>query len=490
MELAFEKQEFSCLRKITGDTVTGEQTQEVRIPEGMPDASSVVAVWGQVLLRGKEWRSGGMNVSGSVMAWVMYCAEDGSHHCVDAWLPFQMKWDFPDPGRDGRICAWGCLQSIDARCLSARKLMLRSNVTLCGNAYVKELVTLPEARELPEDIQLKMPVYPMRLVKEVGEHAFLLEEVLALPEMESCAYYMVTPVITEQRVMGDKLVFRGNAKVHMLCMKAGSPEAWDGELPFSQFCDLEGNYEQDANAYLVPAITAMELEKDVEGNWVLKCGITCQYVITDRKMLALPEDSYSTQRDIKLMKTESEIPCVLQQENHMLPIGCSLPCQGARMLDGTVYPGHGMYDKEENCFCLPLWGQLLYLDPEGKLKCDSCRWEGKMPMQAESGVRPGIFGEMDTYHWELTPDGGEIRGEMRLQELTDTVSVMPVLSGMEVGEMAKKDPNRPSLILRRLGQESLWDVAKSCRTTVSAIQDANHLTDECAPNKMLIIPIN
>lgn len=490
MELEFEKQELSCLRKVTGDTVSGEQTQEVRLPEGMPDAASVVAAWGQVLLRGKEWRSGGMNVSGGVMAWVLYSAEDGTLHCVDAWLPFQMKWDFPDPGRDGRICAWGCLQSIDARCLSARKLMLRTNVTLCGQAYVKELLEIPQPRELPEDIQLKTAAYPMRFVKEVGEHSFSLEEILDAPEMAGCAYYTVTPAITEQRVMGDKLVFRGSAKVHMLCMRDDGMESWDGELPFSQFCDLEGSFEQEAEGYLIPAVTAMELEKGESGSFLLKCGITCQYVITDREMLTLPEDSYSTQRELKLTKMEAELPCILQQESHSLPVACKLPCEGARIIDGNVCPGHGMLDISENCYIMPLWGQLLYLDPEGKVKCESCRWEEKLPMQADSGVRPGIFGEMEDFHWNLSPDGGELRGEMRLQELTDTVSVMRVLAGMEMGEAEKKDPNRPSLILRRLGQESLWDVAKTCRTTVEAIQNANQLTDDPAPNKMLIIPIH
>ena len=490
MELEFEKQEISCMRKVTGDTVTGEQTQEVRLPEGMPDASAVVATWGQVLLRGKEWRSGGMHISGGVMAWVLYSAEDGTLHSVDAWLPFQMKWDFPDPGRDGRICAWGCLQSMDARCLSARKLMVRTNVTLCGNAYVKSLFPLPTVGQLPEDIQLKMPTYPVRLVKEVGEHTFSLEEMLSVPEMEGCIYYCVNPTITEQRIMGDKLVFRGSAKIHMLCKKDGNPETWDGELPISQFCDLEDHYEQDATACLIPAVTAMELEKEGDGGLLLKCGITCQYVITDRKLLTLPEDGYSTQRDVKLSKTEAEMPCVLQQENYNLPVGCKVPCEGARMLDGMVYPGHGVHDKEENCFCLPLWGQLLYTDPEGKMKCDSCRWEEKIPMYVADSVRPGVFGEMENCRWELTPDGGEMRGEMRLQELTDGVTRMPIITGVSVGEMTKKDPNRPSLILRRLGQESLWDVAKSCRTTVSAIQNANDITDDCAPNQMLIIPIN
>jgi hypothetical protein len=97
---------------------------------------------------------------------------------------------------------------------------------------------------------------------------------------------------------------------------------------------------------------------------------------------------------------------------------------------------------------------------------------------------------MDSFRYSLLPDHLELRGEMRLGELTDTNCPMSVIAGIQLGAMEQKDPNRPSLILRRLGQESLWDVAKNCRTTVSAIQIANNLTDDCAPNKMLIIPIH
>ena len=484
MELQFEKQDITCMRRITGETVTGEQTQEVRLPEEMPDAASVVAAWGQVLLRGKEWRSGGMTVSGGVMAWVLYAPEDGGKlQCVDAWLPFQMKWDFPDPGRDGRICAWGHLQSIDARCLSARKLMIRSNVTLWGNAYVKEMLSVPVSGALPEDVQLMHHTYPLCLAQEVGEHAFLLEEMLPVPEMETCVRCSVVPVITEQRVMGDKLVFRGNAKVHMLYQTESGLDTWEGELPFSQFCDLEGSFEQEASAYLVPAVTAMETERNADG-WVLKCGITCQYVITDRKMVTLPEDGYSTRRE------ETEIPCILQQQSHNLSANGFLPCEGARIIDGNVCPGNGVLDRSENCYIMPLWGQVLYIDPEGKIKSESCRWEETLPMAADDGVRPAMYPETDGCRFELTPDGAHLQAEVRLQELTDAQSPMAVLTGMEMGEAEKKDPNRPSLILRRAGQESLWDVAKACRTTVDAIKNANNLTDDPAPNKMLIIPIS
>jgi hypothetical protein len=41
-----------------------------------------------------------------------------------------------------------------------------------------------------------------------------------------------------------------------------------------------------------------------------------------------------------------------------------------------------------------------------------------------------------------------------------------------------------------MGEEGLWEVAKSCHTTVTAIQNANDLTTEPIVNTMLIIPIS
>ena len=61
MELQFEKKLIPCLRTVMRQVQTQEQTQEeVRLPEGMPDIGRVLSSWGQVLIRGKEWRSGGM----------------------------------------------------------------------------------------------------------------------------------------------------------------------------------------------------------------------------------------------------------------------------------------------------------------------------------------------------------------------------------------------------------------------------------------------
>ena len=95
MELKFERTLCRCMRSILRETKNLEQTQELRLPDGMPDIGRVVGAWGQIMLRSKEWRGDGISASGGVTVWVMYVPEDGSDvQCGDVWVPFQAKWDF------------------------------------------------------------------------------------------------------------------------------------------------------------------------------------------------------------------------------------------------------------------------------------------------------------------------------------------------------------------------------------------------------------
>ena len=97
MELQFEKNQWECLQPIVSQVKNEEHTTELRLPESMPDLGRVLGTWGQVLLRGKDWRASSMTVSGGVMAWVLYQPEDGSEpQSVEAWIPFQTRWDFPN----------------------------------------------------------------------------------------------------------------------------------------------------------------------------------------------------------------------------------------------------------------------------------------------------------------------------------------------------------------------------------------------------------
>ena len=53
MELQFQRTACSCLEPVVREIQNVEQTQELKLPDGMPDIGRVLAAWGQTILRGK-----------------------------------------------------------------------------------------------------------------------------------------------------------------------------------------------------------------------------------------------------------------------------------------------------------------------------------------------------------------------------------------------------------------------------------------------------
>ena len=78
---------------------------------------------------------------------------------------------------------------------------------------------------------------------------------------------------------------------------------------------------------------------------------------------------------------------------------------------------------------------------------------------------------------------------MDVRAVTTADEGLSMVTGLELGEATRPDPSRPSMILRRAGEKSLWELAKASGSTVEAIRAANALTDEPAQGRMLLIPV-
>ena len=182
MELQFKSDTCRFLSPAVREVRSTELTQEVRLSDGMPDIGRVLASWGQIVLRSKDWESDQILVTGGVMVWILYAPEDGTQpRCLDTWLPFQMKWELSGENREGPICVWPLLRFADSRGVSARKVMVRASVSAMGEAWSPVSTEIYEPSDLPDDIQILQNTYPIRLPKEAGEKTFLIDEDLTVP---------------------------------------------------------------------------------------------------------------------------------------------------------------------------------------------------------------------------------------------------------------------------------------------------------------------
>lgn len=499
MELQFKKQSCRCLERAAREVQNQELTQELRLTDGMPDIGRVLTSWAQMILRSKEWRGDTVTVTGGAMVWVLYAPEDGTEpRCIDGWIPFQLHWNVADPDREGPVRISPRIRFVDSRTISARKFMVRVGAGALAEILYPAELPVCEPEELPEDVQVLRRTYPVRLPKEAGEKTFLLDEDLTMPGSaalpEKILSYTIHPEVTDCKVTGNKVVFRGSGNLHLIyrCQE-GRVRTWDFEIPFSQFSDLENSFSPDAQADVQMGTTSLELDMNDEGQLRLKCGLVAQYVANDRDLMELAEDAYSLHRDMEVQRSPLVLPAVLEDRREHMSAEQMLPGQTGEVADISFLPDFPRQRQTGDGVELELPGlfQILYYADDGVLQAANARWEGKVTLPAgESSRIDAAVMPMGRPQAIPGAEGMNLTAQLQLRTTAASDQGIPMITGLELGELKESDPNRPSLILCRPGGEGLWNLAKRSGSTVAAIRMANGIEDEPPADRLLLIPVS
>lgn len=496
MELQFQNKPLDCLRSILCCVKSQEQTQEVKLPEAMPDMAKVLGAWGQCVLRSKEWHSGRMGASGGVMVWVLYAPEDGTFpRVVEAWVPYQLQWELPQTDRDGVMIIQPLLKSVDARVISPRKLMVRACVEALGEALEPVRIDTYYPEQLPKNIYLLRKTYPMCIPSESGEKTVTLEEELQLPpectDAGKLIRYCLHPQIQKQKLVGNRLLFRGVAILQGLCR---CPEdrlcAFSYELPFSQYTELDREAGEDASVQVTPAVTDLELDILGEGKLRLKASLVGQYLVCKRKMLDIVEDAYSPGAQVQLQMQPLQLPAVLEMEIQSLQAEVTQEVDAGEWIDTAFYVGQPEQQHRDNQREIQLCGgfQGLYRNAEGALQSAFIKWEQNQQIPAADSTTLCIgAAPVNLPEHRYTAGSMQLSSGFALQRKVLSSEEIPMVTGLEV-RPEENGQERPSLILRRAGNASLWEIAKEYGSTEEAIRQANGIAEPKA-DQVLLIPV-
>lgn len=495
MELQWNSISWSHLKCNVRQVQNQEQTQEVRLSDDLPDIGRVLCAWGQPMFRSKEWRNDEMRIAGGVTVWVVYMPEDGTGpRSVQAWLPFQGKWHFSDSKREGIMRANCLLRSVDARTLSARKLMVRANLGLLGEALEQTQTEVYQPGEMPEQVYALQNIYPVCLPVEAGEKTLDLEEsITPSAGVGSILACQLRTSLTEQTVAGSKIIFRGSAFVDVICQDSnGRIYTQNLELPFAQFADLEKEYDKEALCDISMAISHLEAEPQ-ENSILVKCSLIAQYVIRENRNLTVVEDVYSPTRKLSPSMQSLTMPTILDARSEWMDVTQDIYAPLAQPIDCTFLPDHPTTYREGDVATLEIPGnfQMLYYDAEGNLQAANDTWSDNMPFPASQECKiHATIGQIQRPTMMNHGDNVRISSQLRLDTMTDGMLQIPMVTGLDIGDQIEPDPGRPSLLLQRMEDEDLWSLAKATGSTVEAIRAANHLSDDPLPGEMILIPIS
>ena len=492
--MRFEKQEVSCLAPCLSRVQTLEQTQEVALPEG--GEARVLGTWGQSVMRSKEWMGSSILLTGGVQVWVLYESEAGELQCLSSWIPFRMEWEAPEEAREGWVRIRTLLRSADARPVAAGKLLIRVGVAALAEAFCPRSAAVYSPGEPDSGMQLLRSQWPVRLRKAAGEKPFELEQDLILPdsvpEVSKLLSWQLDTKVTDQKILGNKILFRGTGNLHMVYLTTEKLlRCWDFEIPFSQYGELQEGHSADASADVAVAVTRLELEQQDGKNLHLRTGLTGQYVVEERQLLETVEDAFCPRRELKVSRDVLPLPVVLDSRRETVTQQQTLQISADVIADQVFRPDFPQQHREGEMIRISQSGtlQLMYYDENGTLRSTSVRMEGEVPLaQNETAELTAVPGEA-TLQLHGGRDTAQIRTEMALHLCTAAEQEIPMITGLEPGEKIAPREGMPALILCRAGNRRLWDIARECGSTVSAIETANGLTGEPETDRMLLIPV-
>ena len=186
-----------------------------------------------------------------------------------------------------------------------------------------------------------------------------------------------------------------------------------------------------------------------------------------------------------------QLPVMLEEYQQSLPAEQTVPQKG-KTVDITFLQDHPyrMPGNEDVTLGIPGAFQLLSYDEDGALQYTLARWEGQLQLPGEdNAVLMTAVLPADKPQSAFDGSGMLLSTNIQIPTVPICMVGIPLASGLELGEITPADPGRPSLILRRAGEDSLWDLAKKTGSTVERIREVNKLDTEPAPEQMLLIPV-
>ena len=192
--------------------------------------------------------------------------------------------------------------------------------------------------DAPACLQQKTQTYSNAVPVETAERAFQVSEELNVPEGRAkivrLADCMLQPVVTEQNLVGSKAVMKGTANLQLTYLdEQNELRTLSLAVPFSQYCQLQGDYEQNEDVETALLVTGVQLEPvDTETGQKLLfgAGILAQCTVIQPQTLTLCEDAYSTRGDFQPQWQEQEYSMRLDAQTLREPIRAVLPGAGVR----------------------------------------------------------------------------------------------------------------------------------------------------------------
>ena len=504
MELELNSQHLEFFETVVDTTLYQEETAESIVPDSCPDIARVVSVSGIPCLTERMVQDGRGELAGQVKTTLLYRPEGaGSLRRIEVPVPFRCTISGAGISSTAKIVAIPRLQAADARVLNPRKILIRVNLAIGVQIFTPQVQRFCSSIGCNENagieqLEERCATY---FAADIQEKNFTFSDELPIGGrggVEELLDQFVDFHCNESKIIGNKLIFKGDADLHLLYRVGDSMEGADYKLPFSQILEV-AELGETTDCALEFQLTGLECARGGDnGNLVyVTFEVLAQSVIWEQREWTIIRDFYSTSAQSEAEYCPCQFYQRLGEESDHQSIRELIETERAvkTVLDTSLKLGAVTRSREGGQVLLSTAAnlQILYLgeDDEFYSASHQVTVNSRFDCPEDGACMAQCFSEGDVF---ATPVSGgvEVRFAVSFRALLASRRSMVILKAGKLKAWDESGQNevRPSIVLRQMeGDESLWDVAKSCGTTRAVILSANKLENESdCRGHMLLIP--
>ncbi len=491
------KSRVALCRPILDTWNTYEETTDAIVPDTFPDIARVAAVYGNPQLKDDAPQSGRVLISGSIHATVLYVPEGGgAPRKLDIPISFAHIEEAAGIDADSRLFVSCRVVSATAHVMNSRKLSVTAALSLSCRVFAADTVALTDGfSDDSDDLQLLTTTHTITVPSSVHRHEFTLMEDVSLPE--GTKYNAVFAPRAEMRlsdcrILNGKAVLKGDIALHLLAQtNEETLENTDFVIPFTQIFEAEG-IEENQTVNVCFSIRHLDAELRDDGLVGIGLGACALLTAFQTHTLQLIDDVYHLVHPVHAETQPVTLPACHPlaelgcEAAETIPVGMKIAqiSDVSAALDALIQDGgqpslrmmvcilyradDGEYYSVQRAVSLP----LSIPDATQHVRLNGMQCRASATITGEDAISLSLNG--------------------RCSLLCDEPLQLNDLSALQIDSDTPAPASPVSIIVRYVdAEERLWDIAKSCRTTVDAIRQANQLSDDCTAAKaqMLLIPV-
>ena len=494
MSINLNKEELKLSRFVVRDKFTTWVEQEVLVPDIKPDVMKIIKVEAVPFIQDTELTDGMIKVSGRINYYILYRSMDGGTlKGIMSEYPFAQTINVSSAKAGMNLDIDVTSKNVIYSLPNERKIMLKTEIVFDYSITDVATVPIPTSIEDSDGIQYEMGNDVFNNVIDIKRENIEIAEEIILPDdvtgMEEIVRVSSQIKNTDYKVSYNKILVKGDLDLRIVYIKTGDTTTLGTHnltVPFAGMIEFE-NISDSYKFDIKYTLQALQIILSGGDNNVINVqgSILARAIMYEEKDISHISDFYST--DKELIYNSENIAVIKNRSSFEKEININERIgqldENSKIID---------YNVDTTALTTSVSGGNVYISGNVKVpityenmgtgvvdsKSFDIAVENSVPLAKEVDPQ-NVVTTIEIVKKDISLSGNSIESNivLKVTVTVDNIDKITIIQDIDEQDINENDFDSMYVYIVKKG-DTLWNIAKKYKTTVSKIANVNNINDE------------